>query len=58
MSNLLKRKFTKWYVNQGYKFGHNRFDIWWNCPDWVKPFLCLFSPSVYLVKNARVRCYA
>lgn len=54
----IKRKFTKWYVKQGYRFGHKRFESYWDCPIWVKPLLGLFSPSIYLVENARAKCMA
>ena len=46
----LRKKFTKWYVKKGYTFGYDDFSpssAVWNCPWYVKPFLFLFSPSVY-----------
>lgn len=49
----LRKKFTKWYVKKGYTFGYTDFSpssVVWNCPWYVKPFLFLFSPSVYCVE--------
>lgn len=64
----IKRRFTKWYVKKGYKFGYDFTDVpvyddgfmktpaevpkaVWHCPWWVKPFLFLFSPSVYATED-------
>ena len=50
----IKKQFTKWYVNKGYKFGYDSSNIAvWNCPLYVKPLLCFFSPSVYCAENFR-----
>lgn len=49
----LRKKFTKWYVKKGYTFGYDDFSLSsavWNCPWYVKPFLFLFSPSIYDVE--------
>lgn len=60
----IKKKFTKWYVKRGYRFGYDFTDCeiagddffkmpigipnaYWICPNWIKPLLILFSPSVY-----------
>jgi hypothetical protein len=46
----LRKKFTKWYFKKGYTFGYDDFSpssAVWNCPWYIKPFLFLFSPSVY-----------
>lgn len=55
----LKERFTIWYINRGYLFGyalhHIDFDepiypepmAIFDCPWYVKPLLCFFSPSVY-----------
>ena len=57
----MRKRFTKWYVKQGYRFGY-KFEpksyfsddlvdtgvAFWVCPWWVKPLLIFFSPSVYL----------
>ena len=62
----IKRRFTKWYVRKGYKFGYDFTDVpvyddgfmkipaggpkaVWHCPWFVKPFLFLFSPSLYVI---------
>ena len=62
----IKKRFTKWYVKKGYKFGYDFTDVpvyddgfmktpagvpkaVWHCPWFVKPFLFLFSPSVYAI---------
>lgn len=44
----IKTKFTKWYAEQGYKFGHRGCELYWDCPSWVKPMLGLFLPSAYM----------
>lgn len=41
----IKKRFTIWYVQRGYAFGHT--DSVSECPFWVKPLLIFFSPSVY-----------
>lgn len=41
----IKKRFTIWYVQRGYTFGHT--DSVFECPFWVKPLLIFFSPSVY-----------
>ncbi|WP_347256100.1 hypothetical protein [Anaerostipes sp. PC18] len=55
----IKRRFTKWYIKRGYSFGYE-FGISegicnarYYCPFWVKPFLILFSPSVYMKEKFR-----
>ena len=46
----IKKRFTKWYVKKGYKFGYDSLNVAvWNCPWWVKPLLIFFSPSVYFM---------
>ena len=46
----IKKRFTKWYVNNGYKFGYDSSSVAvWRCPWWVKPLLIFFSPSVYFM---------
>ena len=64
----IKKRFTKWYVKKGYKFGYDFTDVpvyddgfmktpagvpkaVWHCPWFVKPFLFLFSPSVYAIED-------
>ena len=47
-----KKRFTKWYVKRGYKFGYDSSHVAiWHCPWLVKPLLCFFSPSVYCAEN-------
>lgn len=51
---MIRRAFTKWYVDRGYTF---RYEIpplgtiedcaIWDCPWWVRPLLIFFSPSTY-----------
>lgn len=43
----LREKFTRWYVKKGYTFNGGFTEIIFCCPWWVKPFVFLFSPSVY-----------
>ena len=52
MENL-KKRFTRWYVRRGYRYGHtDYFEVYYICPVWVKPLLYfLFSPSVYIVEK-------
>ena len=46
----IKKRFTKWYVKNGYKFGYDSSHVAvWHCPWWVKPLLIFFSPSVYFM---------
>ena len=47
----IKKRFTKWYVKKGYRFGYDYSNVAvWNCPWWVKPLLIFFSPSVYFAE--------
>ena len=47
----IEKRFTKWYVKKGYKFGYDSSCVAvWHCPWWVKPLLIFFSPSVYFVQ--------
>ena len=47
----IKKRFTKWYVKKGYKFGYDSSNVAvWHCPWWVKPLLIFFSPSVYFAE--------
>lgn len=52
--NKLRVRFTKWYVNRGYKFRsvilHGEIEGIWDCPFWVRPLLIFFSPSVYVIE--------
>ena len=41
-----RKKFTEWYRKMGYAFNGIEF----RCPWYVKPFLFLFSPSIYFYK--------
>lgn len=59
MLDKLRKKFTEWYIDQGYATMKSRLnhDIIFLCPWWVKPFTWLWSPSiaqVYLVDLALV----
>ena len=46
----IKKRFTKWYVNNGYKFCYDSSGVAvWHCPWLVKPLLIFFSPSVYFM---------
>lgn len=46
---MLKKRFTKWFVRKGYRFSYDEQGrTVFMCPIWVKPFLVLFSPSVYM----------
>lgn len=59
MLDKLRRKFTKWYVRKGYRFEYNfnGYESWniptayWICPNWIKPLLVLFSPSIYQLET-------
>lgn len=64
MLTKLKCRFTEWYVQRGYTFIYVRksdclmdLETIWVCPFWVKPFLCLFSPSVYFRVAFELRNY-
>ena len=51
LKRKLKNKFTKWYVRNGYTFDYDEnLCAVWHCPWYVKPFLFLFSPSIYDVE--------
>lgn len=57
MITSIKRKFTEWYVKKGYTFWNDFSGTkagapksYFGCPIWVKPFLFLFSLSVYQIK--------
>ena len=59
----MKKRFTKWYVKKGYKFGYEKIETigddvfqipvkmpkaYFICPFYIKPLLLfLFSPSIY-----------
>lgn len=54
--NLIRKRFTKWYIKRGYTFEYNwvlnnnytsSAEEYFVCPLWVKPLLIFFSPSVY-----------
>ena len=49
----IKKRFTCWYVRQGYKFGYRDITIpYFICPIWVRPLLpFLFSPSIYCMES-------
>ena len=59
----LKERFTIWYIKKGYTFGYVlhriEFDepfcpesiVVFNCPWYIKPLLCFFSPSVYFIEK-------
>lgn len=51
---MIRRGFTKWYVDRGYTFHYGIPHLGtietcavWSCPWWVRPLLILFSPSIY-----------
>ena len=51
----IKKRFTKWYVKKGYRFGYDYSNVAvWNCPWWVKPLLIFFSPSVYFMNYGKL----
>ena len=45
----MKERFTRWYVKRGYRFDGDGFE----CPWYVRPFLFLFSPSIYVAAVMR-----
>lgn len=47
MINKIRKKFTKWYYDRGYRFGYHGFCAYWECPWYVRPLLIFFSPSCY-----------
>lgn len=59
----LKKRFTIWYIKKGYTFDYvlHRIDFnepfyqkpiaIFDCPWYVKPLLCFFSPSVYFIEK-------
>lgn len=40
----MRARFTRWYVKRGWSFDGDGFD----CPWYIRPFLFLFSPSIYV----------